>query len=131
MQAVIKVCFALYPNYRQINSCYEFSLPIAASVLLRRFVGDIVDSCFGAKIADRIKRDGNYYKMLGDIIKVAINDVILSLARGTKDLLNDHRTIWGYVHDHARRFAAVQADLDKIHNSVRGAIDRYSCICQE
>jgi hypothetical protein len=106
----------------EINGCYEFGFPNAASVLLRRLLETLLIECFEhKKIADRIKRDGNYM-MLGDIIKVAVSDTDLSLARGTKELLNDGK-FFGDMSAHARRFAAVEADLGKIHNAVRGAVD--------
>jgi hypothetical protein len=112
----------------EINGCYEFGFPNAASVLLRRLLETLLIECFEhKKIADRIKRDGNYM-MLGDIIKVAVTDTDLVLARGTKELLNDGK-FFGDMSAHARRYATVEADLDKIHNAVRGAVDDLLHLC--
>jgi hypothetical protein len=106
----------------EINGCYEFGFHNAASVLLRRLLETLLIECFEHKnIADRIKKNDNYM-MLGDIIKIAVKDANLSLARGTKDFLEDGK-FFGDMSAHARRFAAVEADLNKIHNAARGAVD--------
>ncbi|HEX3600004.1 MAG TPA: hypothetical protein VHU84_07660 [Lacipirellulaceae bacterium] len=113
---------------KEVNGCYHFELPNAASVLLRRLLETLLIEGFEHKnIADQIKCDGNYL-MLGDIIKVAVKSTELSLSRGTKDLLNDGK-FFGDMSAHARRFAAVQADLDKIHNGVRAAVDELLHLC--
>jgi hypothetical protein len=107
----------------QINGCYEYQFYDATSVLVRRLIETLIIECYEhLKRADEIKGADGFYVMLRDLVARATGTSALSLSRNTHQLLKAVKEL-GDRSAHDRRYNAVRADLEKIQQVVRAAVD--------
>ena len=103
---------------RQANGCYEHQWFDACSVMLRKFVENLIIHVFEAHgFAEEIKRDGNFL-MLGDLIGRMLGQTHWNLGRETKACLPEIKKL-GDRAAHNRTFTANKVDVEKALDGFR------------
>lgn len=109
----------------EVNRCHDAACYNACAALLRRLVENLIISAYeGLNIADRIKKDGEYLEF-GALIGKATTESALKLGRETKRVLPDLK-FYGDLGAHGRMSVVRFADLERLHNQTRIAIDELA-----
>jgi hypothetical protein len=106
----------------EINRNYDTACYNACAAMLRRLIETLIISAFDHHgLADNIKRDGEYIEF-GALIGKAAAEPALKLGRETKRVFPDLK-YFGDASAHSRLILVRKQDLDRLHNSARGAIE--------
>lgn len=109
----------------EVNRCHDAACYNACAALLRRLIENLIISAYEKHgIADRIKRDGDYVEF-GALIGKAAAEPILKLSRETKKVLPDLK-FYGDLGAHGRMSVVRFADLERLHNQTRIAVDELA-----
>lgn len=106
----------------EINRCYDNACYNACAAMIRRLVESLIVQAFeNHAVAHKIKRDGNYLDFY-DLIGKAVTEPTFKLTRNTKRILPDLK-FFGDLAVHNRNAYVRKADLDKLHQATRSAIE--------
>lgn len=109
----------------EINRCHDAACYNACAALLRRLIENLIIGAYEQHgIADRIKKDGEYIEF-GALIGKAAAEPILKLGRETKRVLPDLK-FYGDLGAHGRMSIVRHADLERLHNQTRIAVDELA-----
>ena len=109
----------------EVNRCHDAACYNACAALLRRLIENLIIGAYERHgIADRIKKDGDYIEF-GALIGKAAAEPILKLGRETKRVLPDLK-FFGDLGAHGRMSVVRYADLERLHNQTRIAVDELA-----
>jgi hypothetical protein len=109
----------------EANRNYDAACYNSCAAMIRRLVESLIIEAFERhNRADRIKRDGDYLPF-GDLIGQAANETALRLSREGKRVLPDLKFL-GDVGAHNRMALVRKADLDRLHNQTRLAVEELA-----
>lgn len=108
---------------QQANGCYEHNWFDSCSVMIRKFVEILIIEVYEAhhKASD-IKNSNDDFFMLGDLVSSILKDTAWNLARETKRVLPEIKSL-GDRSAHNRRYIAKKSDVDKVIPGLRVAAD--------
>ena len=110
---------------RQMNGSFEAGWFDASAVMMRRLLETCIIEAFEAKGLDsKIKdQNGEFFQLTG-LITAALNESTWNLSRNTKAALPKLRDV-GHKSAHSRRYTAQRADIEKLSDSFRTALEEF------
>jgi hypothetical protein len=110
---------------RQMNGCFGSGWYDAAAVMMRRLLETSIIEAFEAQHLDgKIKNAQGDFFQLSDLISAALAETTWNLSRNTKKALPTLRDV-GHISAHARRYTAQKADILKVSQDCRIAIEEF------
>lgn len=110
----------------EVNRCYDAACYNACAALLRRLIENLIIGAYEHHaIADRIQNPDGGYVEFGALIGKAAAEPLLKLGRETKRVLPDLK-YFGDLGAHGRNSIVRRADLDRLHNQTRGAVEELA-----
>jgi hypothetical protein len=110
---------------RQMNGCFASGWYDAAAVMMRRLLETSIIEAFEAQHLDsKIKNTQGDFFQLSDLIGAALAEKTWNLTRNTKKALPNLRDV-GHISAHSRRYTAQKADILKISQDCRIAIEEF------
>lgn len=110
---------------RQMNGCFSAGWYDGCAVMMRRLLETVIIEAFEWRgIEANIKNsDGDFFQ-LSDLIARALNEGSWNLSRNTKQALPRLRDV-GHISAHTRRYTAQKADIEKVRQDCRVAIEEF------
>jgi len=109
----------------EINRCYDAACYNACAAMVRHLIEMLIVGAFEHHgLADKIKKDGNYLAF-GALIGKAASETALKLGQETKRVMPELK-FFGDAGAHSRMILVRKADLDRLHNKIRGAVEELA-----
>ena len=109
----------------EINRCYDTACYNACAAMIRRLAESLIVGAFEHHGIEARLKKGDDFLPFGDLIGKATAEPALRLTKTTKQLLPELKFI-GDLGVHNRMALVRKQDLDRLHSSLRGAIEELA-----